>query len=532
MTILLRTSKHIPEPELYRYWISIERNPIKLPVETMFPEVEQLIERHFVKIKDQWLLIGRQLQTVGRDNLAHMPTAGSFGSDFGIMLAWTSIAQELAIHEDTILIICDDPWLFRQIAKESRTKSGPKPGMRVPIVKMVTRGIVARIKLFFRLAIASLYLRYQRREFGTTLPSILVYGHPESDVRGFDAYFKDLMIKTPTLQRVLHTDCSLSNASALALDSRTKSLHAWGNPMYAIILIFVRWKPYISAELEHWRFIIQRSVIIENSRAGIAINKWQAYCQKRWVRSCRPSVILWPWENHGWERNLVRISRNYHTKTIGYQHTVVGPHQFNYFLGANKDGLESVPDKIIASGQAYLTELIENGFPEERIEIGGALRYTKPRGDPFDLNGKIFLALSAIPSVSEALLKIAEKISASGYSILVKEHPMYPVLFEETDRIKRTGTPLVQQKKISSVIYSTGTSGVEALLMQLPALRLILKNEVAIDVLPKGYSNQVITQENVLDILKQISRPAKFDYETIFAEPNDQLWSTVFGIEI
>ena len=74
----------------------------------------------------------------------------------------------------------------------------------------------------------------------------------------------------------------------------------------------------------------------------------------------------------------------------------------------------------------------------------------------------------------------------------------------------------------------------EQLSMSLGTVSLLSQeeNEVAIDVLPKGYSNKAITEENVLDILTQISRPAKFDCEIIFAEPRDQLWNTVFGIEI
>ena len=72
---------------------------------------------------------------------------------------------------------------------------------------------------------------------------------------------------------------------------------------------------------------------------------------------------MWPWENHPWERELCRYAKKYGIKTIGYQHAVIGPQQFNPGPASNPDGFTSIPDRIICSGPAYYKQLIRWGIP-------------------------------------------------------------------------------------------------------------------------------------------------------------------------
>ena len=87
---------------------------------------------------------------------------------------------------------------------------------------------------------------------------------------------------------------------------------------------------------------MRRAAEKEGDGAAHAMNAWQRQCQKAWLAHTRPAVVAWPWENHGWERDFCRQARRLGVTTLGYQHTVIGPHQLNYSPATNKDGLDSL----------------------------------------------------------------------------------------------------------------------------------------------------------------------------------------------
>ncbi len=338
--------------------------------------------------------------------------------------------------------------------------------------------------------------------------SILVYGHPESHPDGFDAYFGDLSGRIPGLRRLLHVDCGISGARRLMAHGTTQSLHGWGSALYALaVLPFVKWRPQPDGVAARWRWLVRRAAALENGGGGPAMTRWQMHCQARWLRSARPSAVAWPWENFAWERGLVLAARRGATSTVGYQHTVIGPHQFNYSVRCNADDLESVPDTVVANGPVYLQEMISLGLPETRAVDGGAFRMNRPENGPvFDPDGPVFVALSAIVATAKRQVSAAETLAASGLSVLVKEHPMYPFSFRETERLKRTEIPLAMQKKISSVVYATGATGLDARLLGLPAIRLRLPNAISIDVLPEGIRNPVSSEGKLLDACRNRRR--------------------------
>ena len=532
MTLLLRSSNDLPSAETYEYWCSPQGQITALPADKILPNLEYILETKFEKSRGEWLRIGRLLQSDRCAQYAHMPTAGSFGSDFGIMLAWSDIARELSETDTTILMVTDDPWLFRHIVELPRVSAGKTPAFWPRTLKFIVRGVLAKTKVALAAMFASIKTGRYGRATDEGKSAILVYGHPESDAEGGDAYFGNLMDRVEGLQRILHTDCTATRALVLRGDGRTVSLHMWGGFFFAAKLVLTWWRPNISGELGHYKHLIRRSAALENSGGGPAMNRWQDHCQRNWIKTMRPATIAWPWENHGWERNLVRASRRVGVRTIGHQHTVIGPHQFNYSVETNEDGLDSVPDQIICSGSAYLAELRDAGFPEERLAIGGALRFVRPSSDPYDPDGPVFIALSAIRAVSEAMLAAAKQLAASGLDVMVKEHPMYPIAFDEQNNLSRTNTSLNNQSSISAVVYATGTVGVEAHIMNIPAVRLLLKDRVSINVLPAGFQNATATQQTLPDVIANIERPAVTDTHAIFAEPKFEYWESLMTADI
>lgn len=532
MPVLLRHSRDLPTDSQYDAWLSVTGTPpLAGAGKTKLPELATRLERAFEDARETWWDLGRALGDGAGAEFAHMPTAGAFGSDFGVMLAWCRIAEELSKEKSKTLIVCDDPWLFRQLAVLPDVQAGPKPWLFSATLSLAIRGWLARTKVVVKTALAALRLQSTKQVMVAGDTVILVYGHPASDANGKDAYFGDLLNQFSHLKRMLHTDCDTHQAHELGADNRTASLHAWGSPFFALSLVFSFWRPGSNHLSGPYGWLVRRARIMENSGGGIAMNRWQAHCQDRWLKTTKPQRVLWPWENHGWERNLCRSAQRHQTSLIGYQHTVIGPHQFNYAINTNPDGLGSIPDIIVADGPAYRAEMIAWGVPEKMIVLGGAFRFPRFPDDLYDPAGPVFVPLSAVGAAAELQLEAAKEIAATGRAVVVKPHPMYPHDFQEQANLRRSDTSLADQNGLSAVLYSTGASGLEARLMGIPAYRLMLEDRIAIDVLPAGYGAHAVTRENAADcILAGVAQPEPIAWDAILTDPDPGVWKMLlFG---
>lgn len=531
MTVILVTSAVAGAADAFDRWFATTgTDDAALPTDrfnraTRLPDLALRLEDAFMDSRELWWKLGRDMAAAPGADFAHTPTCGAFGSDFGVMLAWEQLVRIKAARDGIYLVICDDPWLFRHLAELPDVEATSPPPLFRTAARRTTRGLLARCRTAFRMAMAGPRTRQNQNAVAEGDPVLLVYGHPESDAAGHDAYFGDLMKELPGLKRLLHTDCPPSRAAELGTDGRTASLHGWGNPLYALSLIWTRWRPTARDRTGPYGWLIRRAASLENSGGGPAMNRWQQHCQRNFLTQTRPGRICWPWENHGWERALCRAARKSGVPTIGYQHTVVGPHQINYSPAANADGAASIPDHIICNGPAYRDELAAWGVPEYRLAIGGALRFGRPSGSsPFDRHAPVFVPLSAIPAAAARQMEAARRIAESGRAVLVKEHPMYPYAFDEDDRLRRTEIPMARQVAISGVLYSTGTSGLEALLAGLPVWRLLLEDRIAIDVLPEGFSAQAVTLETVCEAISHTGTVEIKDWDAVLADPDTAFW--------
>ena len=531
MSVLLRASNARPDPDAYQFWLTVTGTPPLDNPDRKLPHLAKRLEDAFVGERETWWRLGRYLSAEPGADIAHMPTAGTFGSDFGVMLAWSRLTRELAEDGERTLVVCDDPWLFRHLSGIAGVEAGTPPPLALSTLRLRLRGIFARARTAVRIGLAAIRLSAHRRVINAGDPVILVYDHPGSDAHGQDAYFGDLMVRHKNLKRLLHTDCPAGKALRLSADGRTASLHAWGSPLFALSLVLQHWWPGPQHLGGEYGWLIRRAETIENSGGGPAINRWQAHCQERWLDAARPGRVVWPWENHGWERNLCRAARKRKIPTIGYQHTVIGPHQFNYAVHANPDGLASIPDLVAADGPAYRNEMRDWGMPSDRLVIAGAFRFPRFSGDAHDPNGPVFVPLSGILQAARVQLTVARALADKGRKVLVKPHPMYPLDFNEEENLARTDRPLTGQQNLSGVLYTTGASGLEAVLMGIPAYRLMLEDRIAINVLPSGFETRAVTLESVVDAVLEVpggQPPAAWD--DILSDPDTALWkSLLFG---
>jgi hypothetical protein len=531
MSVLLKSSNTFTAPEDYKFWIAVTGTPNLADQNQKLPSLEKKLEDAFVSERETWWELGQKLSGDVGGDIAHMPTAGAFGSDFGIMLAWARLVYNLAEDEEVTLVVCDDPWLFRHLAKINGVNATKPPMLVKQILCFSIRGFFARCRVAFRNAKAAFLFSSRPQIMTSGETAIVVYGHPDSNTNGFDAYFGDLMVKHRTLKRLLHTDCTIRQANHLLTDGRTMSLHAWGNPWFAMLLLFCCWRPSEHHLSGVYGWLVRRAVAIENSGGGPAMNRWQAHCQKRWLEATKPSCIAWPWENHGWERNLCRSALKREVKTIGYQHSVIGPHQFNYAIYSNYDGLLSIPNVVVADGPAYYNEMMAWGIPAVRLMIGGSFRFPRFNDDLYDPQGPVFVPLSAVLGAARAQLDVAHTLAGKGRRVLIKPHPMYSISFKESKNLILAKRPLAEQQGLSAVLYTTGASGLETVLMGIPGYRLILDDRVAIDVLPKGFTTQTVTVTNAAEaIFEGMADNSPAAWDDIFSDPNIGLWkSLLFG---
>lgn len=534
MTVILSTTAetdHLGDAET---WFSTmtgpsAAEPAALPKTRILRGLSEHLEAAFGAIRDEWLAIARNTAGDPGWDLAHMPTLSTYASDFGMMLAWRRLTAEVANEPKAVLVLCDDPWLFRALATlEGVTVRGRPPVLWPTLLRAYCRGWLARAAVVGRVAWFWWAARRARRKTAPGGKWILVYGHPESDAEGNDAYFGDLMRQLPDLGRLLHTDCGWPRAKALAADGRTVSLHGFGDVRLLAALFLARWKPQPPAGDVGTAWLLRRAGIVEASGAAAAMTRWQISCQARWLRAARPAVVAWPWENHPWERAFARAARTVGTRSMGYQHSVVGRHMYNQGADTNLDGDASLPDLVLCNGRAYGRDLVAWGMPRERLVEAGAFRLRGASRMSFAPDGPILIALSNDPFLARQMTDAARPLAGAGRRFLVKEHPTCPFPFEESDGFTRTKQPFAAMPSLSRVIYCTGTSGLEAYLAGIPVLRFKPVGRVPMDILPGEVNIASVDAKGLRAALARPPLPPGTDHAGLLSEPDPKFWRALF----
>tara|TARA_B100000686_G_scaffold351874_1_gene451989 strand:- start:841 stop:2436 length:1596 start_codon:yes stop_codon:yes gene_type:complete len=526
MALNLKHSGDLSKTDKKMLWLSTtDTKPTLSPI-LKWNNVAERLERAYNSCEETCWTIGRSLAENRSSDFARTPTMGAYGTDFRLMLAWVILAKELVSVQENFLIVCDDPWLYREIADLDGVFVGRYPKFWKRRFQLKLRGFFSRCKNSFKLAVFSFKLKYQRNKTFKGKPTLIVYGHPTSKNDGTDAYFGDLMKHISSLQRVLHTDCDLQLSRDLE-DDRTTSLHAWGNPLFALSLIIgSKWHIPSTKHLNYHR-LVNRAIEIENSGSGILMTRWQAHCQTRWMKETKPTKVIWPWENFSWERLLCRQAAKTNIKTLGYQHTVIGEHQINFASRLNPSKVKTLPDKIICNGPAFFQELIDWGHRPETLVIGGAFRISPPYKKVFNKGAPIFVALSGLLPIANEQLILAKQISEKGKKVLFRPHPMYPVNIRETDTLIKAEKEMLDHSKLSLVVFSTGTLGLEAVLAGLPTIRFLPDDRVAVQVLPKNVKVPTATGNTLPVVLTRLQPPMHITWESIFSRVDYSVWQRI-----
>lgn len=523
MPVLLRSSGDLPSE--YGSWVAIGPHP---PLPRARAGLGADLEAAFDACAGQWLELGRRLGETPSAGLAHAPGCVANASDLGQMMAWVRLVSTWAGEAAVTLVICDDPWLFRELRTLPGVEAGTAPSLWRAELRLAARGWAARLYRAVALARSALALRGKRGNAGEAV--LLVYGHPASTADGYDAYFGDIMTRLPKLSRMLHVDCPVDRALALGADGRTHSLHAHGNPLFALLALpLARWRPRRRDMAARYGWLVRRAAAREGGTAQAATIRWQLHCHRRWLAASRPRVVAWPWENHSWERDFVRAAGGHGVATVGFQHSVVGRQMLNYAPGSNPDGLASVPERILCTGPATRDQLRAWGLPDERLAVAGAIRFPKPVAVAHDPRGPVFMALPFDGAVAAEMVEAARVVAGQGWSFLVKDHPMTPHAFADSPGVTRTTQPLGAHSALAGVVFAATTVGLEAILAGLPTLRFRPRGSVSIDILPAGAAATVADADSLGPALAAMAPPPPLSRDHVFAPIDRGLWTHLLG---
>ncbi|MEK9754459.1 MAG: hypothetical protein VW338_14795, partial [Rhodospirillaceae bacterium] len=483
------------------------------------------LERAFAEIGPQWMALARELGREPGAALAHAPAAAANVSDLGVLLAWSRLVDGWLEQGLSVLVVCDDPWMFRHLAAKAGIDAGRPPPLRLREMALVLRGIAARARFAATAMHAAIVLRRQRRRFPDGGACLLVYAHPASRPAGYDAYFGPLMEHEPDLFRVLNTDAGPATAARFATDPRNAGLHAWGSPWDAALkLVGARWRPSAAALAGRDGWLVRRAAMLEGATGQGALARWTGLCLARWFRLRAPALIVWPWENHAWERRMVRLARRAGVRTLGYQHSVVGPHMYNYAAEANHDGAASLPDRVLTTGPATRDQLVSWGLPAERTSVGGALRAKETAHTVWKADAPIFVALPFDRQAAAEMVGAVKALASRGRRFLIKEHPIYRFHFDEIPGVERTEKPLEDHAQLSLVIFAATTVGLEALVAGIPAVRFIPASRFVIDVVPPAIAVATADAEALADVLAHPPKPQPIERGLVFPAPVWDQW--------
>lgn len=528
MTVLLTTSRHPPRGSAFTDWCAIEAPAPPCEAERQTPNLARKLEEALESVFPQWLALGRTLGEDASAILAHAPTGGNNVSDLGLMLAWTKLVATWAADARTTLVMCDDPWMFRHLSSLPGVTAGKAPPLWSRRLRLALRGVLARTKAAAAMAANHVALRHLRRRIKPGAAALLVYGHPDSDTRGYDAYFSTLMRERPDMVRVLHVDCPRARARQLTGHGRTTTLHAFGGLFQALALVFARWRPGPEHRDGPCGWLVRRAAALEGSTATPAMIRWQVICQRKWLAAARPAAVAWPWENHSWERDFVRAAHGLGVRTIGYQHATFGKQELNHSNRSNPDGDASLPQVIVCNGRPWRDRLIRFGLPEDRLKIGGAWRYGDMKRLRFDPQGAVFVALPADETIAAQMIAAIAPLAEAGWRFLVKDHPLTPIAFAETAGLSRCRQPLERQDHVRVVVYAGTSVGLEALLRGLPAIRFQPTGKVPSEVLPDGWETPTAAADELGAALSEATPPPPRDPRSVFAAVDRNLWRTLF----
>lgn len=497
-------------------------------------------------------------------------------ADLFLLICYLAVAERL-IHETLasgvrLLLIVEDPWLFRQL-RDSRRGVEDVAFQRAGLLARrllwcLARGGAARAR--WGLRVIRHYLR-QRRAWGGTRrvspgwPAVALYSYPHQRclrgdtgwedpfLPGLEGFLRSLGYQvvrfSPPLPEGFEREIAARSAHFRPLILETtfagvcRALSAFWWPRWPKDLAVAGLPVGRLLKGERWK---------ELSQSSLCYYRMFYECARRMLREGAWRWVVYPYENQPWEKLLAIAARQRGIETVGVQHSTLATFYMSYFAGREEIARMPLPDVICVAGPYPFRLLAEGGMPAARLRLTGSLRYGHLglAGDrsadghqlpPAPLS-EILVAVPVDVSAAKHLLAALHAAFPTGgledgLRFHIRIHPHNPEITMADVPFPAQASPpdLAEAFRCCGLIIYTGSSiGVEAASMGRAAIRY--RPALLLDMDPGELYGEAIptcTDDNlrevVTTVISQGRVPPPIDPGELFAPPQWSVLEEIFG---
>jgi len=230
---------------------------------------------------------------------------------------------------------------------------------------------------------------------------------------------------------------------------------------------------------------------LKNGFHGLTMIRYYYFCKRLNNAGINPKRVIMTFENKFMEKLFLLGLKSFlpETVTVGYQHCAHYPLLLNFFTCKKEIPYLPLPDLIVTSGEKFCHVLKEEGYPEERLRPGPALRFdylfreVSSSEVYVDRRKTVLVVLPAdLKTIYEMMITILTVMRDSeSVDILLKVHPsqhaaISQVLFslKMPDHFKIVKEPLesVLTKADAAISAGSTTAEFEIIAAGIPLIRL------------------------------------------------------------
>lgn len=179
-----------------------------------------------------------------------------------------------------------------------------------------------------------------------------------------------------------------------------------------------------------------------------------------------PKTVVHTYENQPWEKMLRAGLRKHlpQTKIVACQHVPLAPLFISIHPSRREIARGLLVDRLMLTGEHFIDMFRDNGFPAQRLAVGGTLRFedlVRPaRGVHQRAQGSLRVLCSTSIDYEESL-ELAHKVvmaslGVDGVTVVVNFHPALPE--GRREQLKQTLREYAGED-LTHVSYSTASSG-------------------------------------------------------------------------
>ncbi len=519
--VLLHTgSRFKPEADLLcegAKWVYLGKDLIKREVlshklgEKQLLPLGDRLHRIAEKLRQPFLDFIADLGRIQQDQLGWWSSTcawkNSTASDLFLLICYEHTVDELLTEQgDTpLIIVVEDSWFYNQLKEtyggRSDVQFQQNPRLWTACLKADLLGMTARIVWAIRLVRNFVVQRWFWKGSVSQCPERQVAFHSYPQVRCLrgeegwnDPYLGDL---DRQLEAAGFTVRRFSNPELGGLEEALARREHYFIPLILFLsfqglfrALLATWRPRWPAEPEICglpvNLLLLREWCLDRWRSSYLLYRVFLDCAMRFFEREPVMAVVYPYENHPWEKMLILAARRHKVATLGHQHGGgIATFMLPYFFGQGEAEYAPMPDIIMTSGPYSHQLLASGGTPPDRLVMGGSLRYhgyaqmLGKTPSPGAVNTRrVLVALPIEKQLAQHLILALRRAFpdggvADGITFLVKAHPMCPIDPDSFQWPVATATGAFQDAVHSStiVLYAGTSTGLEALAMGRRALR-------------------------------------------------------------